>query len=581
MLVGDFETRASGYDIARRETSIWLYDLCEIGSLNHISKGTTMEQFFKDIEKLGKATIYFHNLSGFDGDFILSYMLTHKWKYNKKKKVKTHTFQSLIDRRGNMYTIKVCFDDGRKNHKPQKIIEFRDSVRKVHGTVKEIAKSYNLPISKGSINYRKYRPIDYTPTQKELEYIEKDTEIIARVLNMQYAKGMAHITSAGDTFSLYKEFCGSKFNSLYPILPLEVDDFIRDSYRGGVCQVRDKYREKVIKQKVNVYDVNSMYPNQMCNALLPYSYPVYYKGKYKKDPSYPLYIQRVRVNCKLKEGMQPPILLQDDFTFTGSNYLTDTSAEDCGAIELTLTNIDLELLKTHYDIHDIDYLDGYMFMGSKNLFREFILPIYEQKTKTKGAERQLNKILLNSLYGKFGMNPRTRNKEPYIDGVTGTVTYDTGEDTIGDPIYTAIASFITAYARKQLFDVIDKNIDYFVYCDTDSVHLLDHELSPKLVDDSELGKWKLEKQYSKAIYLRQKAYFGWIPQKINNKRTHKNDIKLAGCPDNVKETITFNSFYIGATFKGKLLPMKVKGGIILMPTNFTIKRDKHSISFDN
>lgn len=568
MYVGDFETRANGRDILAHETSIWLYDICELGTLEHTT-GTTMDEFFEVIEKIGKATIYFHNLDTFDGQFILSYLLTNKWKLNTKRKVKTHSFQTLIDRHGNLFTIKVCFDDGRKTHKPQKIIEFRDSARKIHGTVKLIATSYNLPISKGHINYRKYRPQGYKPTKKEIEYIKKDTEIIARVLNMQYDKGMTRITSAGDTFELYKEFCGNTFKSLYPILSIAEDDFIRESYHGGVCQIKDIHKGKVIKDKINVYDVNSMYPNQMCNALLPYSYPIYFKGKYKKDSTYPLYIQRIRVGCKLKPNMQPSILLNQAVYDITVPYLIDTVAEP---EEITLTSVDLELLYSHYDISEIDYIDGYKFLGSRNLFREFVYPLYERKCNTVGAERQLYKILLNSLYGKFGMNPRTLNRTPYLDPQLGIVQYSNElDEVVGEPIYTAVACFITAYARKQLFDVIDSNWDKFIYCDTDSVHLLNSELSPELVDSKKLGLWKLEKQYSKAKYLGQKAYYGWIPQIVNGKRTHKNDIKLAGCPDVVKEQITFNSFYIGSTFDGKLLPMKVKGGVILMPTKFTIK----------
>lgn len=570
VFAGDFETRCSGADFIAKKTSVWLSDICELGTLKHVTD-TSMEEFFNTVEQLGKSIIYFHNLSGFDGHFILSHLFKNGWILNKNKKLKSHTFKTLIDDRGQLYTITVCFDDGGKRHKNQKIAEFRDSMRKIHGKVEEIAHSYNLPIQKLHINYTKYRPLNYKPTKKEITYIQADTEIIARALDMQYALGMTHITSAGDSFNLYKEFCGNRFRSLYPVLPIEVDRFIRASYRGGVCQVKEEYQYKTIKGKINVYDVNSMYPYQMCTQLLPYGTPQYYNGKYKPDKVFPLYIQRIIVQCALKPNKQPTIIIQDQYISVVTRYLIDNTLSE--PIELTLTSIDLELLFNHYDIYAIEYLDGYKFMGTYNLFHEFVLPLYKKKSTTKGAERQLNKILINSLYGKFGMNPEKVNRDPYLDPSTNIVEFDTiGEAVDTDPIYTAVASFITSYARKQLFSIIDANYSAFLYTDTDSIHLLNSSLPPELVSDTELGKWKLEKTYIKAKYLGQKAYYGWIPIIKNNRRSHKNDIKLAGCPDNVKEKIYFNSFEIGAEFNNKLTPMKVDGGVILVGTKFTIKK---------
>ena len=563
--VADFETRCSDQDIANKETSVWLWDICDTEDYSHTT-GKTIETFFEEISHYGDAIIYFHNLSNFDGFFIFDYLLTHKFRYMINNKLKSNQYTALIDEVGVVYNIVVCLDDGRSKHKKRSLIEFRDSIHKIRGKVRDIAKTFNLPILKGEIDYNKHRPSDYEPTEEEISYIHNDTEIVARVLKLEYDRGMTNLTSAGDTFSIYKAECGTFFRSLFPELNIETDTFIRNAYRGGACMVNPKYQDRILDETINVYDVNSMYPNQMCNELLPYSHPLYEIGEIKKDSTYPLFIQHIEVDCRLKEGHFPCILLNNSANFQRF-YLVNTEGE---MLELTLTNIDLELLKENYEIYEINYIDGYKFLGSKNLFKKYILPLYDMKCKTRGAEKELYKLLINSLYGKFAMAPNRTNRIPFLNN--GIVDYALGDEVIVKPIYTAVSCFITSYARKQLYGVINAHKDTFVYCDTDSVHLLNDTLPDELVDDKRLGAWKLEKVYYKSKYLGTKKYMGYRTKEYLKSATDTGvDTKLAGCPDEVKATITIENFKIGASFYGKLLPMRVKGGVILMPTTFTIK----------
>lgn len=555
----DFETRNSDIDISNNETSVWLYDICDIETFEH-KTGTNLEDFMKDLEQIGRATIYFHNMSGFDGNFILYYLLSNGYEYNEERKVKTHTFQTLTDDFCTIYNIKICYDDGRETHKNQQVIEIRDSARKIQGSEEQIAKDFKLPVQKGLIEYKKYRPADYEPTAEEIEYIHHDTEIIARVLNMEYKMDMTHLTSASDTFNLYKKWCGSGFNIMFPVLSIEIDDYIRQSYRGGVCQVNEEYAGKEVYEPINVYDVNSMYPYQMCSQALPYSRPKKFKGKYKKDEVYPLYIQHIICRCELKKGMRPTVL-EKGLIFSKPQYLVEALDDP---IDLYLTNIDLELFMKHYTIYDIEYIDGYKFKGSRKLFKGFIMPIYKRKAESVGAERQLYKILLNSLYGKFATNPRRVNKVPYIDKELDRIAFRVTEEIKEKPIYTAVASFITAYARKQLFDVIDNVDKAFIYCDTDSCHILNDVLPPEYVDNKEIGKWKLEETFIHTKYIGQKAYMGETTEGIVITR-------CAGAPKDVRDLFDFENFNVGEEFDGKLLPKKVKGGVVLVDTKFTIK----------
>lgn len=553
--VADFETRNSKQDVENKSTSVWLWDVCDIEEYKHTT-GYCIQSFLEHLEKLAPCTIYTHNLK-FDGSFIIDYLLHADYEYVETKKLESKQFSCLISSEGQFYDIRLCLPT--KSKKKKRIVEFRDSSKKIAGTVKQIAISYGLPILKGEINYTAERPEDYIATNAEIAYIHNDTEIVARVLNVQYAKNMQKLTSSGDAMSIYQAIVGRHFRDVFPVLPLEVDDFIRESYRGGVCQVNEKFKGQTIEIPVYCYDVNSMYPAQMTSKPLPYGTPLYFRGAYIKDNQYPLFIQHLWVCCKLKKDFRPTVLLKSNI-FTMGEYLTDTQGE---MIELTLTSLDLELLFKHYDVYDIEFVDGYKFRQSESLFKRYIMPLYQKKCTTKGAEKQTIKILLNSLYGKFAMNPRHRSKRPYLDEENVT-RYEMTDVTIDEPYYTAVSSFITAWARVELFKTIQDNIDVFIYCDTDSVHIARRELKNAIVDDNELGAFKLEKIYSKSKYLAQKTYYGI--------KADGQDLKCAGCPQDVKDTISFNEFDFGLKRSGKLRPVRVAGGTLLVNTEFTIHK---------
>lgn len=552
----DFETNVSPKNVEEHQTDVWLFDICNIDTLQH-STGNTIDEFMEKCSTLGNSIIYFHNLK-FDGMFILNYLLTHGYTHVKRKPKKSYEFTTIISDMGVFYSIIVKLKS--RAHRQQNIIEFRDSLKKINGSVEEIAQAFDLPIKKGSIDYTLYRQNPYTPTAEEISYIHNDTEIIARVMQLEYAENMTELTTASDTFMDYKRAIGKNYSIIFPVLPLEIDDFIRKSYRGGVCQVNNRY-QGIELHNVIVYDVNSMYPNQMCNAPLPFGRPQYYMGKYKQNDKYPLYIQHIEVCCDCKDGYVPTILMKEHI-LASKDYLITTNGY---MLELWLTSIDIELMFKHYNVYDIRYIDGYMFMASLHLFNKYLIPIYNKKCTTKGAEKQLNKLKLNALYGKFATNPRHYAKIPYLED--GIVKFKLSQEETSKPIYTAVSSFITAHARKQLFEAIQTHYNDFVYCDTDSVHLL-CEMQPQFdVDDKRLGAWKLEKTFEKAKYLAQKTYYG-----IDTKT--KEYIKIAGAPKSIKDKITFDNFKIGFTTGGKLIPKTVKGGVILYSTDFTIKERK-------
>ena len=165
------------------------------------------------------------------------------------------------------------------------------------------------------------------------------------------------------------------------------------------------------------------------------------------------------------------------------------------------------------------------------------------------------------------------------------VHYHDTEPEKKDGIYIAVASFITSHARNKTIRSAQQIMDnynsgksniQFVYADTDSLHCVspDFELPDGLeIDDTKLGAWDYEGKFNKAKYLRQKCYIEMFTKdKYNPEPEYEMKVTVAGMPKNCHEQVTFRNFKIGATYKGKLQPKIVKGGVILKSVDFTIKK---------
>lgn len=198
------------------------------------------------------------------------------------------------------------------------------------------------------------------------------------------------------------------------------------------------------------------------------------------------------------------------------------------------------------------------------MFKRYILPLYDIKCNSSGAQKLLAKLKLNSLYGRFALNPNRSTVKPFLEnGVLKTKIIRHFEV---DSIYTPLSAFVTAYARAHLMQAIERHHDEFVYCDTDSIHLVckAKEDETFIVDKNKLGCWDLEKEYSLFRVIAQKTYYGIL-------KDGKEIIKACGASQAVKKNITYDRFNLGETFSGKLRPKQVKGGVVLVDTTFTFK----------
>ena len=508
--------------------------------------------------------VWFHNLA-FDGEFIFNYILRNgfEWIYERKY-LKNNRFSTLISDTGKFYSIDLMLNDCK--------CQIMDSLKLLNSSVEKIAHDFKLPISKLSIDYRAEREIGHILTEDEKAYILNDAKIMALALKQLFDKGFTKMTAGSNALKFYKNVVGGEkqFRDIFPVL--NCDDFIRKSYKGGFTYLNEKYANKDIGQG-QVYDVNSLYPSVLHSPYLyPYGQPEYYIGKYEDDKKYPLFVQRFRCSFEVKENYLPTIQIKTNrFAFIPTEYCK--SSKDI-EVELTLTCVDLKLFLEHYRIYNMEYIDGYKFKAKAGLFDEYIDTWYEAKTEAKKTKNavlsQLAKLLLNSLYGKFATNPKVQSKAPYL-GEDGVVHYRLLQPETREPLYIPVGTFVTSYARNVTIRAAQKCFGRFIYADTDSLHLTGNEKPPIDVDQYKLGAFKLESVFTKAKFLRSKLYMEYGREPDEPEGSEEWKITGAGMPPATKKEVDYSKFDYGATFGGKLRPLHVPGGIVLVDTEFTIR----------
>ena len=189
--------------------------------------------------------------------------------------------------------------------------------------------------------------------------------------------------------------------------------------------------------------------------------------------------------------MLPTVQIKDSFLYSGTDYLTTSDIYDYSSgtykryymrkgelhdtqITMTMTRVDYELFLQHYDVYDLQVLDGCWFRTEIGLFDEYMYKYKKIKESSQGAERELAKLYLNNLYGKFSANDSSSYKVPYINK-KNVLGFELVEEHEKKPGYIAIGSAITSYARRFVINAAQANFhgvenDGFIYCDTDSIH---------------------------------------------------------------------------------------------------------------
>lgn len=496
----------------------------------------------------------FFNLK-FDGSFVIYWLLTNDYQHVEKDKTDAllrGEFQTLISNTNKFYTIKVRWKNGHTT-------EFRDAAKKFPNmSLARVAETFGLDISKGEIDYHKPRPVGYMPNPVELDYLERDVRILAKALAFVFASGMTKLTVGADALAEYKDLFGAqRFRKVFPLLNADVDADIRRAYRGGFTYASKRF-QKLRTGAGLVLDVNSLYPYIMYSRPMPYGMPERVEGYVAPTERRPLTIFQVTFTAKLKPEHIPCIQIKGSSIFGSTEYLEVIEEPTT----LWVTNVDWELYKEHYDIDVLSWEGGYRFKAAHGLFKDYIDKWSKVKAESTGGMREIAKLHLNSLYGKFASNPNVTGKIPVLED--GRVRYVLGRPETKEPVYTAAGVFITAFARDLTIRAAQANYDVFAYADTDSLHLLTDTVPDAIdVDPSRMGAWKLEYRFEEAVFVRAKVY---LERKADG--TYKT--AFAGLPQGVASKLTFDDLEDGRVIYGKLQPRNVEGGVVLEDTPFTL-----------
>ena len=557
MFVADYETTTDVDDCR-----VWAWGIINITDLTDFECGNNISSFIERVIVLC-ADVYFHNLA-FDGRFLIDYLMKNGWVHRRKCKayeLGENEFSTLISSQGKFYQITIRSKYG--------VTVFKDSLKLIPMGVAKIAKAYNFPETeqKGVLDYDSFRPIGHELNQEEKSYLYNDVLIVAKALRIQFDKGLTRMTVGSNAFKEFNTFFDkNRWNDLFPVLSLEIDKELRGAYRGGYTFCKPDYKGVDVFGGISV-DYNSMYPSVMLDNPYPIGVPVEFVGQYVYDKNYPLFVQNLTCLFFLKDNAIPTIQLVGSWSYTRHEYIK----ESLEPVSLSLSSIDLEIFLRMYDVDVISWDGGFKFRSAVGLFDSYIHKWQKEKEENDGGARVNAKLMLNSLYGKFGTNPDVTPKIPELHG--DVVVYVLSDEELRDPVYLPIAIYVTAYARRVLIDAIMANYDRFIYCDTDCLHLIGNELPDLPLHDTAFSHWKIEGEFSHARHLRSKCYIWDLNNSIS--------VVCAGMPDNVKAICNFDNFRIGFSNldengdvlrgRGKLIPKSVSGGVVLVPSPYQLR----------
>lgn len=595
----DFETTTNPEDCR-----VWAWGVCDIDNTDFFVYGNSIESFYEFMKMNIGSTFYFHNMK-FDISFIYNYLFRQGFRHVRdRKEEETNTFSTLISTMGAFYSTRIIFE--KKNRKTSKVT-ILDSLKIIPYSIDSIASIFGLPISKLEIDYKEYREPGHILTPEEVAYLKNDVTIASMALRILFDQGLEKMTQASNALYDYKRIIGMrKFEDWFPTPDYDAD--VRQAYKGGFTYLPKDYREQDVSEGL-VFDVNSLYPWAMRYCPMPYGQPIFFEGEYKPDPLYNLYVQMFTCQFELKPGKIPTLQLKNNLLFNPTEYLIDSGNEE---VTLCMSSVDLELFKDHYELMNVQYHNGWKFKSTTGLFADYIdkwiqVKIDATKSGNKGM-RGLSKLMLNALYGKFALNPKVASK--YVEFENEKVVYKDPRDEKGriiyetrKPLYIPVGIFITAWARHKTITTAQKLYKYFRYADTDSVHLeipipdsikalpekelnaltteelIKHGMSlPEdfEVDPVKLGAWKCESMFHRARFLRQKCYIedSNPPETWDTPEYNPDDMKItcSGMPAKCYPHVTWDNFRIGASYPGRLRPVQVPGGQVLVEQDFTIRK---------
>ena len=276
----------------------------------------------------------------------------------------------------------------------------------------------------------------------------------------------------------------------------------RRAYHGGRTECFYVGR---LNQRVHVLDINSQYP---------------YVMGVEDYPTKKIHHSRLCTVSELSRWLREFAVVADCDIATDSpqyaHILNDKICFPVGKFTEALTTPDLKAALEQGHIRRVNRVAIY---EKAPLFRDFVSELYRLRLEAGQAGDEVMrynlKILLNSLYGKFGQAGRVWKTVDHTEdrslGVWDELDAETGKlyswrrfagiiqvrekEPESYESFPAIAAHVTAYARRKLWSYFcEAGHSQVFYCDTDSLFVSDigFQKLRHSIDVTRLGALKLE-----------------------------------------------------------------------------------------
>jgi hypothetical protein len=426
--------------------------------------------------------IFAHNAGKFDVLPLLHILLSPR--YCKKYSVEPRLQQSRI--------FYVTVHD-RKTHKNWK---FCDSFSLINKSLKEIGKSFRTEHQKTEMPPEMY----HDDPEKWKAYCTNDCHVLYEALKIfsdtiKGVEGNVGYTMASTAMRTFRtSYLHHEIENSFPY-----NELFRKGYYGGRTEIFNMYAHETDGPYYD-YDVNSMYPSVMRDNLYPISRPRRATFTSKDDIEEKVGIAHCRVrspdiNIPLLPYHQP---LTRKLLFPIGSWE--------GFYDFSF------IVKARELGYTMDIIRAWEFTAAP-IFQDYVDTIYMMRCrdKDKGAVDATMKLMLNSLYGKFGENPwhETLILDPEsilgLAEIMDTGYYSTKEHHLASHQIPQIALRVTSLAQLRLYEYIEKIKEQggtLFYCDTDSLMT-----DVRLPTSDKLGDIKLEYDFRAGIFLRPKMYF--------------------------------------------------------------------------
>lgn len=379
-------------------------------------------------------------------------------------------------------------------------VRFSDSAALLKFSLRELTQNFKVTYPKQDIDYTKITRARYKRDKKFraklLQYLEYDVRGLYEVLEKFYSwpvieRAGASSTLAGQALRVWR----TMIDKPIPSLNARVDAFVRGAYFGG----RTEIFKPLAFGEISEFDVNSLYPFIMREFEMPTQF-LFFTDRYEPG-------EMGFFDCEVevpREMYCPPlgVMREGKYIFPVGRFtgrFATCEIDYARSLGCKVTPI-----------------YGAVFKSGGFIFREYVDYFYQVRLNAEknSVDDILSKLLMNSLYGRLGLNVERENvcfddaseglrewRVIQIPGLKHPTRIMKRAIEIPAATNVAIPAWVTAQARIHMHRKYREVEDRLYYTDTDSLWI-----SGDLPSSKQLGALKKEMTQKGAVFLLPKTY---------------------------------------------------------------------------